>query len=163
VARAPLLCDADDGPRRRRADGLACPVRLRTFQRSEAREALMVRRPADGSRRGAMPFAAARQSFHGCPLWARWLLYGCCFSRWTSQTATRADQLPMRNDDTRLAGVVLRCPSCDTAIIYNESAAAGRIWFVCQRCSLRWSIGDRRAADAPCKYRGFERRRQVHG
>jgi hypothetical protein len=68
----------------------------------------------------------------------------------------------MENDDPKDA--VLRCPSCETAIIYNVSAAAGRVWFACQRCRLRWSIGERRASDdAPSAYRGSERRRQVHG
>jgi hypothetical protein len=67
----------------------------------------------------------------------------------------------MTNDEaTELA--VLRCPSCDTAILYNLSVAAGRVWFACQQCRLRWSIGERRASEAPSEYRGFERRRQVH-
>ena len=68
----------------------------------------------------------------------------------------------MGNDDTR-QDAVLRCPPCETAILYDASAAAGRVWFACQRCRLHWSIGERRAPDAPSEHRGFERRQRYTG
>jgi hypothetical protein len=53
-----------------------------------------------------------------------------------------------------------RCPSCLATIIRQASVVGGQVWLVCGRCSLRWTMRDRRSEPASA-YRGFERRRPL--
>jgi transcription elongation factor Elf1 len=58
---------------------------------------------------------------------------------------------------------VQQCPSCGSTAVQRLSIVeSGRVWLVCGRCDLRWSIGDRRSPGAS-DYRGFERRRPLLG
>lgn len=54
---------------------------------------------------------------------------------------------------------VQQCPSCGSTAVYRLSIVeSGRVWLVCRRCDLRWSIADRRSPSGS-EYTGFERRR----
>jgi ribosomal protein L37AE/L43A len=63
-------------------------------------------------------------------------------------------------DDERPPGTdVQQCPSCgSTAVQRSSGVEIGRVWLVCGRCSLRWSIAERRSPTVS-EYSGFERRR----
>jgi hypothetical protein len=66
----------------------------------------------------------------------------------------------MTSDDTKPD--VQQCPSCLATIVRQVSVVGGRVWLVCERCSLRWSMQERRLQPA-AEYRGFERRRPLFG
>jgi hypothetical protein len=58
---------------------------------------------------------------------------------------------------------VQQCPSCGTTAVQQVSGVEnGKVWFVCGRCDLRWSITDRREP-REYTYQGFERRRRLFG
>jgi ribosomal protein L37AE/L43A len=41
---------------------------------------------------------------------------------------------------------VQQCPSCGSTVVQRLSIVeSGRVWLVCGRCDLRWSIADRRS------------------
>ena len=52
---------------------------------------------------------------------------------------------------------VQRCPSCESTAVLSASVEGGKVWLVCRRCDLRWSIPDRRTESAT-RYDGPERR-----
>jgi hypothetical protein len=64
--------------------------------------------------------------------------------------------------DRPIGVVCQQCPSCESAEVMRTSVEEGKVWLVCGRCALRWSIAERRSA-AASDYRGFERRRPVNG
>jgi hypothetical protein len=52
---------------------------------------------------------------------------------------------------------VQQCPSCESTAVLSSSVEGGKVWLVCRRCDLRWSIRDRRS-QAATGYDGPERR-----
>jgi hypothetical protein len=57
---------------------------------------------------------------------------------------------------------VQQCPSCLATLVRQVSVVGGQVWLLCGRCSLRWTIRERRYESAS-PYRGFERRRPTIG
>ena len=58
---------------------------------------------------------------------------------------------------------VQQCPSCGSTAVQRLSIVeSGRVWLVCGRCDLRWSIADRRSPPVSA-YEGFERRGRLFG
>jgi len=56
-----------------------------------------------------------------------------------------------------------QCPSCGSTAVQRLSIVeSGRVWLVCGRCDLRWSIADRRSPLVSA-YEGFERRGRLFG
>jgi ribosomal protein L37AE/L43A len=66
----------------------------------------------------------------------------------------------MSDIDRPIGIAVQRCPSCESSAVQRFSIVDGKVWLVCGRCDLRWSIAERRSA-AVADYRGFERRLRV--
>ena len=62
------------------------------------------------------------------------------------------------SDAGRPPGVdVQQCPSCGSTAVQRLSIVeSGRVWLLCRRCDLRWSIADRRSPSVSA-YEGFER------
>jgi hypothetical protein len=46
--------------------------------------------------------------------------------------------------DRPIGVVCQQCPSCESAEVIRTSVEAGKVWLVCGRCALRWSIAERR-------------------
>ena len=67
-----------------------------------------------------------------------------------SDGVTRIDLSPFVNAQEMLTG----------AAVIPVSVVGPLVWLVCGRCSLRWSIQERRVHPA-AEYRGFDRRRPL--
>jgi hypothetical protein len=64
------------------------------------------------------------------------------------------------SDAERPAGPdVQQCPSCGSTVVLWTMVEGQKVWFVCSRCDLRWSISDRRSLMAVA-HDGPERRRR---
>jgi hypothetical protein len=76
------------------------------------------------------------------------------------QTRSRSAVLPMTSNN--MNAKVQECPPCLATIVRQVSVVGGHVWLVCGRCSLRWTIRERRDESAS-PYRGFDRRRPTIG
>ena len=68
----------------------------------------------------------------------------------------------MSDIDRPIAVNVQRCPSCESPAVRRFGVVDGKVWLVCGRCDLRWSIAERRSP-LVAEYHGFERRVRLHG
>jgi hypothetical protein len=81
---------------------------------------------------------------------------GACLDA-TDSVSTDCSEGAVSNPERPAGSDRQRCPACDSITVLFVSVVDGRVWFVCGKCSHRWSIQDRRAPK-PAPYEGPERR-----
>jgi hypothetical protein len=65
----------------------------------------------------------------------------------------------MSDAERRTGPDVQQCPSCGSTAVLQTLVEGRKVWFVCNRCDVRWSIADRRSLIA-FAHDGPERRRR---